>query len=177
MTTTITLLVEFDADQTAARLTWDTSPDSTPLTGVHAGALALPAGTLLGLKVKGVGDAVTSAANPHPMTGFTVRECSVVTQPMMASCAPPPAETTFFPPSPFLNIPAAALTLAPGYTTASITDSGVITIIDTWNSTQEVGATTGRWTLFFFLTVDLVRDGVATPVPRVFNFDCEVQVY
>ncbi len=178
MTTTqaITLLLDFDADQLAPKLTWDTVPDSTPVTGPHAGALLLPHGAQLGLKVKGVGDVRPSAANPHPMSAFTVKECCFITQPMLTQLGRPPLKTTFAPPSPFLNCKTACVPLAPAFSSATVSDGSTITVVDTWDSHLTVGQEAGRWSALFFVTLDIVRDGVKAPERRVFNFDCEIEV-
>ncbi|WP_317205374.1 hypothetical protein [Janthinobacterium sp.] len=172
----ITLLVGFDADQRAEKFTWDSSPDSTPLTGPHSGTLLLPKGAQLGLKVKGVGDVRKSADNPQPMSGFTIKECCFITQPMIAQIGQPPLKTLFFPASPFLNCKTACVPLAPGFSTAAVSDGNQITVIDTWDSHLSVGTAAGRWTLQFFVTLEIAREGAAQGEQRVFNFDCEVEV-
>ncbi|MET3130065.1 hypothetical protein AAKU55_000306 [Oxalobacteraceae bacterium GrIS 1.11] len=173
---TITLVVGFDVDQTAVKLTWDTSPDSTPLTGVSAGALLLPKGAQLKLKVKGVGDVRKSAANAHPMSAFTVKECGFVTQPMIAQYGQAAVKTRFSKPSPFLHSATACTTLAAGYSAASVSDGSVLTIIDSWDSHLAIGQEAGRWSTYFFATVEIKREGESAPELRVFNFDCEIEV-
>ena len=168
------LEVNFDIHQISETLEWKfwrRDNDGNPHKGKDAGIINFTVNEPFHLQI--------TAGSYRPFDNFRVVDCVMITRPYIYRCGPDVA-TEYAPPSPFLP-------QGPGQTmgaTFTFPDDefklkteedhqiGYFRRRQVWTDHLTVGGFTGRWEIYFVLTVEIPRNGLP-PELRVFSFDPE----
>jgi hypothetical protein len=171
--TNLTLSLSFDADQTSSLLFWETLPNCSPTKGIYAGMLALQAQIPLNVVVSGLG--IFDNPNGPALSGFEIKDFSIISRPDLVACGPNDPVPSYSPPSPFNGTYVATKNFQWDGTQRSQSTEKYLVIRDSLNAPLQLGEL-GSWSLTIMLTILIQRvDGSSSL--RVFYADIDTVLY